>query len=83
MPPIVMILVFGTIGLIAVWAIQRDLRRGVSNDSLYRFRSDTNPFGFAVLIAGKMAVVLLCFAVILDAADIPGPMSMIKSVLGK
>ena len=45
MPPIVMVLVFGTIGLIAIWAIRRDLRTGDSNDSMYRFRADTNPFG--------------------------------------
>ena len=83
MPPIVMMLVFGTFGLIAVWAIQRDLKRGISNDSLYRFRADTNPFGFVLLIAGKVGVVLLCVAIILEAAGIAGPLAMIKSPFGR
>ena len=62
---------------------RRDLRRGVSDDSLYRFRAKTNPFGFAVLIAGKVATVILCISIILDAAGISGPMSMIKSLIGR
>jgi hypothetical protein len=83
MPPIVIMLVFGTLGLIAVWAIRRDLRDGVSSDSIYRFRADTNPFGYALLIVGKMAVVALCVAFILEAAGYPGPIAMVRGLFGK
>jgi len=83
MPPIVMVLVFGALALVAIWAIGRDLRSGISGDSLYRFRADTNPFWFAFMIAAKMAAVLLCAAIILDALGYPAPMSMIKAIFGR
>ena len=83
MPPIVMVLVFGALALVAIWAIRRDLRTGISGDSIYRFRADTNPFWFTFMIAAKLAAVLLCAAIILEALGFSAPMSMIKGIVGK
>jgi hypothetical protein len=83
MPPGVMVLVFGALAVVAIWAIRRDLRTGVSGDSIYRVRADTNPFWFAFMIVPKISGVLLCAAIILDALDYPTPRSMIKGVVGK
>lgn len=83
MPPIVMVLVFGALALVAIWAIRRDLRSGISGDSIYRFRADTNAFWFGFMIAAKMAAVLLCVAIILEALGFPDPMSMIRAMIGQ
>lgn len=82
MPPIVMVLVFGALGVVALWAIGRDLKSGLTGDSMYRFQADRSPFWFAFVIVAKIAAVLLCAAIVLEALGYSAPMAMIRSVVG-
>jgi hypothetical protein len=67
MSPVIVALVFSTLAVIAAWRIKRGLETGVSGDSLYRFRADTNPIGFLVILGGKAFVIILWIAFVLHA----------------
>ena len=75
--------IFGLLGAVAAWAIWRDLETGVSWDSLYRFRADTNPLGFGAVIAGKVFVMGFGIAEILHAFGLIGdPMLVLRALFG-
>jgi hypothetical protein len=82
MPPYVMALVFGALGLIAAWAIRRDLRSGWLMDGIYTVRRDDNPLWFAGMIVFKVGVVCFGVAEILFACGLIGdPFLAIKAAL--
>jgi hypothetical protein len=83
MPPWFMAILFGGLGLVAAWAIRRDLASGVARDSLYRFSADKNPLGFGALLAGKALVVILGAWEMAHALGLAGdPLRVLKSALG-
>ena len=83
MPPWGMAVIFGGLGAVAAWAIYCDLRAGVSGDSLYRFREDTNPVGFAAIIGGKLFVLAFGVAQILYATGLgDDPMVLLRKIFG-
>jgi hypothetical protein len=83
MPPWGMAVIFGGLAAVAAWAIWRDFKTGVSGDSLYRFREDTNPVGFAAVICGKLFVLAFGVAQILYAAGLgDDPMVLLRKIFG-
>ncbi|MEO8894494.1 MAG: hypothetical protein ABI450_01285 [Rhizomicrobium sp.] len=76
-------MIFGGLAAVAAWAIQRDLRIGVARDSIYTFRADENPIGFAAAIAGKAFVVAFGVAQILYALGLgDDPMALLRKIFG-
>ena len=54
MPPVVMALVFGFLGLMAAWGIYNALKTGMTlSVSGWSFRLDDNPIGFSLMIFVK------------------------------
>lgn len=67
MSPAIITLVFAPLAILAVWSIMRDFAIGIAQDEIYRFRADTNPTGFLVVIGGKIFVIVFGIAMILHA----------------
>jgi hypothetical protein len=83
MPVWGMAALLGLLGAVAGWAIWRDLKAGISGDDLYRFREDSNPLGFAAMIAGKLFVLAFGVAQILYAAGWgDDPMLLLRKIFG-
>ena len=75
--------VFALLGICAAWGIYRSLSSGVAYDEIYRFEIDSNPLGFATVIAGRILVIAFAIAVILHALGFIGdPISMLRGIFG-
>jgi hypothetical protein len=76
--------VFALLGICAAWGIYRSLSSGVAYDEIYRFEIDSNPLGFATVIAGRILLVIaFAIAVILHALGFIGdPISMLRGIFG-
>jgi hypothetical protein len=83
MPPWIMALIFGSLALFAGWALVRDIRSGQSGDDIWRFNVDSNPAGYALLLAGKVFVLAYGIATVTWALGLnDNPFLMLKAALG-
>ncbi|HZL39505.1 MAG TPA: hypothetical protein VFC45_04410 [Pseudolabrys sp.] len=68
MPPVVIELVFGFLGLMAVWGIYNALKTGTTSSmGGWSFRLDDDPVGFSLMIFVKACFVVFGLAEILFA----------------
>jgi hypothetical protein len=83
MPPWFIALIFTLLGIIAAGAIRNSLSSGIAGNGLYRFDVNTNPLGFAAIIAGKAFVMVFAIAEILHAFGVTGdPGLMLRALFG-
>jgi hypothetical protein len=83
MPPWFIALVFTLLGIVAAWAIRNSLSSGIAGNGLYRFDVNTNPLGFAAIIAGKAFVIVFAIVEILHALGLTGdPRLMPRALFG-
>lgn len=82
MPPYVIALIFGALGLAAAWGIQRDLVTGVSNDEWRRYSLGQNPFAYMLAVFAKIFVLFFCAGEVLHAFGLVGdPVVAIRTAL--
>ena len=83
MPPVVMTLVFGFLGLMAAWGIYNALKTGTTSSmGGWSFRRDDDPVGFSLMIFVKACFVVFGLAEILFALGLAGdPFKAIQDAL--
>jgi hypothetical protein len=83
MRPTVIALVFGVLAACAVYGLHRGLVTGVAGDGMYQFDRDESPLGYALMIAGKLTVLVFCLAEILHAMNLcDDPMALLRPLFG-
>jgi hypothetical protein len=82
MPPATIAIVFGILGQMAIWGIQRDIRSGSATSRGWTCTIDDNPIGFCLIVSVKVFVIGLAIAEILHAFGLAGdPIVRFKQML--
>jgi hypothetical protein len=82
MSPTTIAIIFGIIGLMAVWGIRRDLRSGSATSRGWTCTIDDNPIGFCLIVSVKVFAIGLAITEILHAFGLAGdPILRIKQML--
>jgi hypothetical protein len=81
MPPAIIAIIFGILGLMAIWGIQRDISSGSATGRGWTCTIDDNPIGFCLIVSVKVFVIGLAIAEILHAFGLADPIVHIKRML--
>jgi hypothetical protein len=82
MPPTAIAIIFGIIGLLAIWGIRQNIRSGSATSRGWTCTIDDNPIGFCLIVSVKVFVIGLAIAEILHAFGLAGdPILHIKHML--
>jgi hypothetical protein len=82
MPPAYQAIIFGILGLCAIWGIQKNISSGAATSRGWTSTIDDNPVGFCLIVCGRAVCLGFSIAVILHAFGLVGdPVANIKHAL--
>lgn len=84
MSPTFQAIIFGFLGLAAIWGIRKDIMAGTAKSRGWTCTIDDNPIGFCLIVCGKAAIVGIAIAEIMYGFGLcADPFKTIQHALGQ